>query len=373
MQTIRVDLLVMPASFTRFLLLVLLGLPACFSPCLAQPTVDRVLVSDSLLRRHVYHLAADSLQGRRTGTVGQQKAVAYCLRAFRASHLFAAFRADSLRSSYRQNFPIRFTSMAYYGSMPGLYASQPYRSSYQQAELINKPMSRRDSSRAMFGVNMGGLIPGTDLKQEIIMLSAHYDHLGATGKRIFHGADDNASGTAAVLSVAAVFDSLARAGVHSRRTVLFVLFSGEEDGLLGSAYFVNHPPADLNRIVCGINVDMIGRVDDAHLSRPDYCYLITNRRGDELKRVIEGVNAQRVGLQLNQGGYDTTEDPDCHFRRSDQYNLSLAGIPALLMTSGEHADYHSTTDTAEKIHYDALQKRATLLFQTAWTLANPAP
>ncbi|GAB3887754.1 hypothetical protein GCM10028825_19280 [Spirosoma agri] len=105
---------------------------------------------------------------------------------------------------------------------------------------------------------------GTDLKHEVLVISAHYDHLGRVGGSIHPGADDNASGTATVLSVASVFDSLARQGIRNRRSLLFVLFSGEEQGLLGSQHFVNNSPIPLRQIIGNINIDMVGRTDAAH-------------------------------------------------------------------------------------------------------------
>ncbi|WP_288428968.1 M28 family peptidase [uncultured Spirosoma sp.] len=367
MQTQLPSLRVMPCFVGRFLWLVLCSLVVDLPTCLSQPVVRGLVVSDSLLRAHVYNLAADSLQGRRTGTIGQRRAAAYCQRALRASHLTPVFKLDSVRTSYRQTFPIVFTNVATFGSLPGNSTS------YRQAELADGPLSHQDSSRALFGINLGGLLPGLDLKKEIIVVSAHYDHVGASGGLVYHGADDNASGTAAVLGVAAVFDSLARKGLRSRRTVLFVLFSGEEDGLLGSAYFVAHPPASLTQFVCALNADMVGRVDDDHKRAPDYCYVLTDANGSSLKKTVEQVNAQTVQLTLNQGGYNTDDDPEQFFRRSDQYSFARLGIPVLFFTNGSHSDYHRPTDTAKRIRYDVLRKRATLLFQTVWALANPAP
>lgn len=357
----------MPCFVVRFLSLVLCSFVVNLPPCLSQSAVRRLIVSDSLLRTHVYNLAADSLQGRRTGTIGQRRAAAYCQRVLRANHLVPIFKLDSTRTSYRQTFPIVFTDVATFGNLPGGSTT------YRQAELATGPLSRQDSSRALFGINLGGLLPGLDLKREIIVVSAHYDHIGASGGLIYHGADDNASGTAAVLGVAAVFDSLARTGLRSRRTVLFVLFSGEEEGLLGSAYFVAHPPASLTQFVCALNADMVGRVDNAHKRTPDYCYVLTDANGGSLKKTLEQVNAQTVQLALNKGGYNTDEDPEQFFRRSDQYSFARLGIPVLFFTNGSHSDYHRSTDTAKRIRYDVLQKRATLLFQTVWALANPAP
>ena len=123
-------------------------------------------------------------------------------------------------------------------------------------------------------------------------------------------------------------------------------------------------------MVCDLNVDMVGRIDDAHRKKPAYCYLITDKQVKGLQKVAETANSQSVNLALNQGGYDTENDPKQYFFRSDHYNFVKQGIPALFFTNGEHADYHRPSDTADKIVYDVLQKRATLVFQTAWLLAN---
>lgn len=238
------------------------------------------------------------------------------------------------------------------------------------SELAPLPQTAKDSSQVSFGFNVGGLLVGSDLKTEIVVVSAHYDHLGKSGKRFYPGADDNASGTATVLEVAAVFDSLAQQGVRSRRSVLFVLFSGEEAGLLGSLFFVNNSPIPLRQFVADLNIDMIGRTDQEHRKNPDYCYLIRDQQSAPLQNIAEAANRQTVNLALNKEGYDTVNDPERFFYRSDQYNFAKLGIPALFFTSGQHADYHQFSDTADKIDYDTLRKRATLIFQTAWRVAN---
>jgi len=335
----------------------------------AQPDVSHVSVSDSLLRKHVFMLASDSLQGRETGTEGQRKATLYCAKIFRLSRLLAAFRIDSVRGSYRQTYAFTTTEVATFGqSRPRTYTTAP--STYKRHELVPLPVTAQDSSQVMFGQNVGGLLLGTDLKQEVVVVSAHYDHLGRSGSRIFHGADDNASGTATVLSVAAVFDSLVQQGIRPRRSILFLLFSGEEGGLLGSKHFVNNSPISLQQIVCDLNIDMVGRLDYEHRKKPDYCYLITNKEGSELLKVAETANQQSVKLAINQGGYDTKNDPKQYFLRSDHYNFAKFGIPTLFFTNGEHPDYHQPSDTADKIEFDILKKRATLVFQTAWLSAN---
>lgn len=344
----------------------LFALTAC-TQSFGQPDVSRVRVSTSLLQKHVFTLAADSLEGRKTGTAGQRKAALYCTGSFRQSHLLAVFRLDSVRGSFRQPYAFTTTEVALFGSSRTYGAAQP---TYKRNELAPLPLTAKDSNRVSFGDNLAGLLIGTDLKQEVVVLSAHYDHLGRSGRQVFHGADDNASGTATVLSVAAVFDSLARQGIKPRRSVLFVLFSGEEGGLLGSQYFVANSPIPLNQFVCDLNVDMIGRVDEAHRKKPDYCYIIKDNQGSELQLMAETANRQSVNLAINEGGYDTKNDPDRHFYRSDHYNFAKLGIPVLFFTSGQHPDYHQPSDSADKIDYDILEKRATLVFQTAWRVAN---
>lgn len=345
---------------------------ALFSICqsVAQPGMSQVSVPIQLLKKHVYLLASDSLQGRATGTKGQRQAALYCASSFRQSHLLSSFRLDSVRGSFRQTFPFTLVEATPFG-YSGSYRSSS--SSYKRFELIEQTLSTKDSNKVFFGDNVGGLMIGTDLKKEVVIISAHYDHLGRNGKYIFHGADDNASGTATVLSIASVFDSLAQQGFRPRRSILFLLFSGEEGGLLGSKYFVNHSPLNLSQFVCDLNVDMVGRVDDDHRKNPNYCYLITNAQGSKVKTVTKNSNQQSVNLILNQGGYDAENDPNNYFSRSDQYNFAQAGIPALFFTSGLHQDYHQPSDTADKIDYILLKKRATLVFQTAWTMANLNP
>ncbi len=344
-----------------------LVLTAC-SSIFGQPDLSQTRVSTSLLRKHVFTLASDSLEGRKTGTIGQLKAAFYCTSSFRQSHLLAVFRIDSVRGSFRQPYALTTTDVALFGNSRKYGSAQ---STYKRNELAPMPLTAKDSSRVFFGDNVAGLLVGTDLKREVVVVSAHYDHLGQSGGRVFHGADDNGSGTATVLSVAAVFDSLARQGVRPRRSILFVLFSGEEGGLIGSQYFVANSPIPLNQFVGDLNVDMVGRVDYAHRKKPDYCYLIRGNQGSELQLIAERANQQSVNLALNQGGYDTKNDPERHFFRSDHYNFALSGIPVLFFTSGQHPDYHQPSDTADKIEYDVLQKRATLVFQTAWSMANP--
>lgn len=153
---------------------------------------------------------------------------------------------------------------------------------------------------------------------------------------------------------------------------MLVFFSGEEGGLIGSQYFVDHSPIPINQLVGNLNVDMVGRVDSEHNDFPFYCYLIDGGHQKGIRQFADSANSQTTRLKLDYS-YNSLDDPHQYFYRSDQINFAKLGIPVLLFTNGLHDDYHRPTDTADKIRYDVLQKRATLVFQTAWLLANYSP
>ena len=150
----------------------------------------------------------------------------------------------------------------------------------------------------LVGDNILGMLNGRNFGEEYIIVSAHYDHLGIIDSILYPGADDNASGTAAVLELARMFSDLAKQGLQTKRNIVFAFFSGEENGLLGSSYFVNHPPILLHNIEANLNVDMIGRKDSLYNQpeKPDYIYLIgANRLSNELFTINEDCNIRRAG------------------------------------------------------------------------------
>ena len=301
------------AAVVRIGLCAVLLLLAGLSRSYAQADVSPVGASAERLREHVFTLASDDFEGRKTGTPGQIRAANYCSQTFRQNHLVAAFRLDSVHGSFRQTFAFISTVVTSFGQVRG---------NFLRHEFAPLPRTAKDSSQVSLGHNVGGLIIGTDLKKEIVIVSAHYDPLGQVGARVYHGADDNASGTATVLEVAALFDSLAQQGIRSRRSILFLLFSGEEIGLLGSLYFTYNSPLLVSQFVGDLNIDMVGQVDKAHQKTPNYCYLIRDKQGDNLQRVAESANRQSVNLALNEGGYDVKNDPEQFFYRSDHYNFA---------------------------------------------------
>ena len=225
----------------------------------------------------------------------------------------------------------------------------------------------------VFSENVVGILPGSDslLKNEVVVFSAHHDHLGkniATGE-IYNGADDDGSGTCSLLEIAHAFTSMKSL---PQRSLLFLSFAGEEKGLLGSLYYTEHPSVPLEKTITDLNVDMIGRFDPEHESRKDtnYVYVIgSDKLSTELDSIGRKANDESVQLHLDYT-YDDEADPHQYYRRSDHYNFARKNIPIIFYFDGEHADYHKPTDKVEKINFGILTKRARLVFYTGWKLAT---
>lgn len=225
--------------------------------------------------------------------------------------------------------------------------------------------------KSLVSQNVLGYIEGTDpgLKDQLVVVSAHYDHLGKRGEEIYFGADDNASGTSAVLEIAQAMEKAKQKGDGPRRSVLCMLVTGEEKGLLGSQYYSEHPVFPLKNTIADVNIDMIGRVDTLH-KNSNYTYVIgSDRLSTDLHKINESMNKEYTHLDLDYT-YNADDDPNRFYYRSDHYNFAKNGIPAIFFFSGVHADYHRPTDTPDKIMYDKAQTIAQLAFYTAWELAN---
>lgn len=218
--------------------------------------------------------------------------------------------------------------------------------------------------------NALGFIEGTDKKADIIVLSAHHDHLGVRNGQVFNGADDDGSGTAAIITLAEAFARARQEGHGPRRSLLFLSVTGEEKGLFGSEYYAKHPVFPLASTEADLNVDMIGRTDPEHEGKPDYVYVIgSDKLASELKVITEAQNKQYTHLDLDYR-FDDPDDPNRFYYRSDHYNFAVNQVPVAFFFNGTHADYHKESDEIDKIQFDKLEKRARLVFHTAWALAN---
>lgn len=222
------------------------------------------------------------------------------------------------------------------------------------------------------GNNILGYIEGSDKKEELVIVSAHYDHVGMKGDDIFNGADDNGSGTTAILEMAEAFAIAKENGNGPRRSILFLWVTGEEKGLLGSDYYTQFPVFPLETTLCNINIDMVGRVDNKYeeMNNPNYIYVIgSDRISKDLHQVNEEANDEYSRITLDYT-YNAEEDPNRFYFRSDHYNFAKNGIPSIFFFNGVHADYHRTTDTVEKIHFEKMEKVTRHIFHLAWKLAN---
>jgi len=218
--------------------------------------------------------------------------------------------------------------------------------------------------------NVLGFIEGSDKKNEYVIVTAHYDHVGKNGDKIYNGADDDGSGTVAVMEIAQAFAIAKKEGKGPRRSMLFMTLSGEEKGLLGSSYYVTHPPLPLENTIADLNIDMIGRIDDKHQDNPNYVYLIgSDKLSTELHQLSEKTNKTYSNLELDYT-FNADSDPNRFYYRSDHYNFAKNNIPVIFYFNGTHEDYHKPTDTVSKINFNILEKRTRLIFHTSWELAN---
>ncbi|HRH65744.1 MAG TPA: M28 family peptidase [Bacteroidia bacterium] len=231
-----------------------------------------------------------------------------------------------------------------------------------------------ENTSQLMGQNIIGYLEGTDQKGEAVFITAHYDHLGIRDSSIYHGADDNASGTSAVMEIARIFKKAAEEGNRPRRNIYFMLVSGEEKGLLGSKYYVKRPVVPLANTVLDLNIDMIGRVDDKHdsLGQREYVYLIgSDKLSSDLHQISESINDSVTKLKLDYQ-FNTPGDPNRFYFRSDHYNFAKNNIPVIFYFNGTHPDYHRPSDSIEKIDTHLQVLRAQLVFLTAWEVANRA-
>ena len=247
----------------------------------------------------------------------------------------------------------------------------PYANRLQiKGQKTQLALKTTEQIQSMQTENVLGYLEGTDKKEEVLILTAHYDHLGQRGESIYNGADDNASGTSAILELAEAFTYAAKQGHRPRRSILFMAVSGEEKGLLGSYYYTLHPVLPLAQTIANLNIDMIGRIDEFHEGDPNYVYLIgSDKLSQELHDISEEANTRYTQLALDYR-YNADDDPNRFYYRSDHYNFARQNIPIIFYFNGTHVDYHEPTDTIDKIVFSKVTHITQLIFHTAWALAQ---
>ncbi|WP_027379446.1 M28 family metallopeptidase [Chryseobacterium daeguense] len=286
------------------------------------------------LKKNLYVIASDEMGGRDTGSPGQKKAGEYMVNYYKSLGI---------------GFPKSLGS--YYQKVPADY------------------MKQRGGSGLPDSENILAFIEGIEKPEEIIVVSAHYDHVGTQKGVVYNGADDDGSGTVAVMEIAKAFQSAKKAGKGPKRSILFLHVTGEEHGLFGSEFYTDNPVFPLANTVADLNIDMIGR-DDPENRGKQYVYVIGSEMlSSQLKVINEEANKKTNNLELNYK-YDDPNDPQRLYYRSDHYNFAKNNIPVAFFFDGIHEDYHKPTDDVEKIDYPLLAKRTQLVFATAWELAN---
>ena len=227
-------------------------------------------------------------------------------------------------------------------------------------------------SESITSDNVAAMIKGSEKPDEYIVLSAHLDHVGMHDGEVFNGADDDGSGTVAILEIAEAFKAALDEGHGPKRSIIFLHVTGEEKGLLGSQYYTDYDPiVPLAQTVANLNIDMIGRTDPKRLEgKRNYIYLIgSDKLSTDLHKLSEEVNSKYTNIELDYT-YNDENDPNRYYYRSDHYNFAKNNIPVIFYFNGTHDDYHQASDTPDKIQYDLLENRTRLVFHTAWELAN---
>lgn len=294
-----------------------------------QSLLNSITTKD--LHTLVYKIASDTFNGRLAGSEGYDKLCSYL-------------------KDYYQSKNINSTN-----TYPEYYQS-----------LSKSALPKKVNTTQ----NVIAVIEGTEYPDEHIIISAHSDHLGVKKDNIYYGADDNASGTAAVLEIAEAFKIAVLNGNPPKRSLVFAHFTAEENGLLGSKFYTKKPAYPLKNTVANLNIDMIGRIDEMHNNNSDYIYLIgSDRISLELDAIAQKANSTFPKLELDYA-YNDPDDPNRYYYRSDHYNFAKKGIPSIFFFNGSHKDYHKSTDTADKINFELLKKRTDLVFSIAWYLAN---
>ncbi|WP_298781424.1 M28 family peptidase [uncultured Polaribacter sp.] len=229
-----------------------------------------------------------------------------------------------------------------------------------------------ESAKDLSSENVAAFIKGSEKPDEILVISAHLDHEGIKDGKVYNGADDDGSGTVAILEIAEAFQMAAKNGHTPKRSILFLHVTGEEKGLLGSKYYTDIDPIfPLANTIADLNVDMIGRTDPKRKEGDrNYIYLIgSDKLSTELHEISEAVNTKYTNVELDYT-YNDENDPNRFYYRSDHYNFAKNNIPVIFYFNGTHDDYHQPSDTPDKIEYDLLENRTRLIFHTAWELAN---
>ena len=323
----------------RFIFILLMSFSITFRGQDTHITNLAQSITEHELMELLYVYASDYFEGRRTGSKGQKIAV------------------DFLRDHYIDL---------------NIQAAEGTNNYFQE-------MTLKVDGKMVSTENVAAIIKGSEFPDEYIVLTSHLDHIGIEGGQINNGADDDGSGTVTMLEIAEALQIGLENGFSPKRSIVFLHVTGEEEGLLGSAYYTENPLYPLQQTIVNLNIDMIGRNDSLHDSDEDYLYLIgSDILSQDLHDISISINKRYSNLDLDFRYNDPLlkvyergrHYANRYYYRSDHYNFAKNDIPVIFYFSGTHDDYHLPTDTVEKINYPLLAKRARFIFHTLWELAN---
>ena len=325
-------------------------------------------ITSEELKSLLYVYASDSFEGREAGTKGEILAVEFIRDFYLKNDIEPAKGTEDYFQKMEITTPQRI-------SLPDKIPDsvRTFMQNGDMEKLRNYAMVAgvRTGGEKLNSINVASIIEGSHYPNEYIVITAHLDHVGIEGEDIFNGADDDGSGSMALLEIAQAFKMASLDGHGPKRSIVILHVSAEEKGLLGSEYYTDNPLYPLEDTITNLNVDMIGRTDPTRDSDNDnYIYLIgTDRLSSMLHETSERVNKNTVDLELDYR-FNAWDDPNRFYERSDHYNFAKNNIPVIFYFSGTHEDYHGPGDTPDKIRYDLLTKRTKLIFYTAWEIAN---
>ena len=325
-------------------------------------------ITSEELKSLLYVYASDSFEGREAGTKGEILAVEFIRDFYLKNDIEPAKGTEDYFQKMEITTPQRI-------SLPDKIPDsvRTFMQNGDMEKLRNYAMVAgvRTGGEKLNSINVASIIEGSHYPNEYIVITAHLDHVGIEGEDIFNGADDDGSGSMALLEIAQAFKMASLDGYRPKRSIVILHVSAEEKGLLGSEYYTDNPLYPLEDTITNLNVDMIGRTDPTRDSDNDnYIYLIgTDRLSSMLHETSEKVNKNTVDLELDYR-FNAWDDPNRFYERSDHYNFAKNNIPVIFYFSGTHEDYHGPGDTPDKIRYDLLTKRTKLIFHTAWEIAN---
>ena len=338
----------------------------------SQEKYSESITSDDL-KELLMKFASDEFEGREAGKEGQKLAVNFIRDFYKKNNINPAKGTEDYFQKMQIDLPGKMVTLPYQypDSVRGYVEEESLERLKNYMPDSNDLKDLTDIDTIVNSENVAAIIEGSEYPDQYIVITAHLDHVGKRGEDVYNGADDDGSGSVALLEIAQAFKLAQEDGNGPKRSIVILHVTAEEKGLLGSEFYTDYPLYPLEQTITNLNVDMIGRTDPNRGSDNDrYIYLIgSDRLSTMLHDTSERINKETVNLELDYT-FNAPDDPNNFYERSDHFNFAKNNIPVIFYFSGTHEDYHGPGDTPDKIRYDLLTERTKLIFNTAWEIAN---